>query len=796
MNREDSVLRSILLFPAAACLFFGCNLVNPPETAIQLSMVFGSKVEAAHTIVLPSEPAVYEQTAARELANYLQKISGATFAIVDEDAYDGEGPVISVGGTERSASAFPDLDADALDPDAIVMKTKDGDLYLNGQGTRGALYAVYSFLQDHCGVRWWTSEASHVPVNRDLAIPELDIVYAPPMEYREPFYYDMTEKSYGRLGKVTDRQVRFAARMRNNGHFSAVTPEWGGKLPILGWAHTMNLLLPLEKYGSRKGWFSTPHRWSAQPCLTNEELRDELIKNARKWLDENPGTRVISISQNDSKFPCQCANCVRLKDREGSQSGPLLAFVNIVAEDLEKSHPGILVETLAYSITEIPPKTVRPRDNVIIRLAPIGASWAHPLDTAGNERNEAVMKNLKRWSEISKRLHIWDYTVNYSFLTLPHPNLFCLGPNIKTYAEQGVSGVFAQGNVYSPVGDMDELKSWVISRMLWNPSLDPDALIREFIDGYYGTAASSIMAYCQLLREAVDDPNVTTYQRGSFLDLTFANEATRLLEKAMRLVAGDPDLEARVAKVKLSVDHLWLLNWNRLNNEARTEKLPFEGPADPLKALESFRADCRRLKCTHYREGSGYTNTMDGYLDRVKLKFIPPAAPLPPPLDGIDPEEMIEVPEWALGLFNGAKVVDDPLASNGKAAVMPGNHAGWNIQYRDTYHAGIRGRWRAYAVVRCDVTDSKGDGIVFRIHGVDEGATYPQVSAKAERFQDGRYRLLELDPVVDLDAPQTTIYLVARENSGMKNIYVDRLLFVRSDKGSNNESEAPKERIH
>ena len=63
-------------------------------------------------------------------------------------------------------------------------------------------------------------------------------------------------------------------------------------------------------------------------------------------------------------------------------------------------------------------------------------------------------------------------------------------PNIKYFAAHGVRGIFEEGSYDTSGGDMDALKDYVIGRMLWDVTLDPDTLIAEFVEGYFGTAAS------------------------------------------------------------------------------------------------------------------------------------------------------------------------------------------------------------------------------------------------------------------------------------------------------------------
>ena len=122
----------------------------------------------------------------------------------------------------------------------------------------------------------------------------------------------------------------------------------------------------------------------SQLCLTNEAARLELTKNALAWIKENPEAGMISISQNDNQNKCNAPADLEIEAREGSPAGPLLRFINAVAADIEKEYPGFLVETLAYQYTRKPPRIVRPRDNVVIRLCSIEADFSRPLDSDAN----------------------------------------------------------------------------------------------------------------------------------------------------------------------------------------------------------------------------------------------------------------------------------------------------------------------------------------------------------------------------------------------------------------------------
>lgn len=77
------------------------------------------------------------------------------------------------------------------------------------------------------------------------------------------------------------------------------------------------------------------------------------------------------------------------------------------------------------------------------------------------------------------------------------PNYYSLGPNIDFFHAHGVRGVFEEGPGIQPGDgtDLEELKDYVMAEKLWDPSLDHDVLISEFLNGYYGSAAPFIRLY-------------------------------------------------------------------------------------------------------------------------------------------------------------------------------------------------------------------------------------------------------------------------------------------------------------
>jgi len=474
---------------ARIALVVVCIIIGFPVSGVE-AIKIAENAQAKAVIVVAADAPEPERYAADELAGFLAQITGAKFEIVAPPA---PGKTRLLVGPEAAKLAAPDFTTDGLGSDGIVIRTAGDDLILAGGRPRGTLYAVYTFLEDRLGCRWWASTASTIPQKPTLDVRDLNIRYVPLFEYREPFWTDGFDGDW-------------AVRNKSNGNSERLDAKRGGKHTYQGFVHTFYPLIPPQTYfNDHPEWFSEINGKrtydQAQLCLTNEQMRKELVKNLTAQLRANPAATIASVSQNDWHGNCQCSNCAAIEKEEESPAGLLLRFINAVAEDIEGEFPNVAIDTLAYQYTRKPPKLTKPRHNVIVRLCSIECSFSKPL---ADERNKAFRDDIVGWSKISNRLYIWDYTTNFRHHVMPHPNLRVLGPNVRFFADHNVKGLFEQGAYTTYGAEMAELRAWVLAKLLWDPTRDGQALIDEFIEGYYGPAAPHIRNYLNVTHDAVE----------------------------------------------------------------------------------------------------------------------------------------------------------------------------------------------------------------------------------------------------------------------------------------------------
>ena len=131
--------------------------------------------------------------------------------------------------------------------------------------------------------------------------------------------------------------------------------------------------------------------WS-QLCLTNPEVVHIVTERVLEAIRRDPTAKLFSVSQNDWDGHCQCESCMAIEKREDSPAGTLIHFVNQVAEQVEKEFPNVWIETLAYQYTRKPPKTIRPRHNVV----PLPLHHRMRLLTAARQKSLSAERAIRR----------------------------------------------------------------------------------------------------------------------------------------------------------------------------------------------------------------------------------------------------------------------------------------------------------------------------------------------------------------------------------------------------------------
>jgi Domain of unknown function (DUF4838)/Glycosyl hydrolase family 67 N-terminus len=481
-----------------------------------------------YKIVIPSGADSIELIAAKKLQHYLFEMSQTEIIIVEEDAFN-NGNGLFLGRTNYAKAQ--NIDFSQLEEDGYSYKNKDNNFIIAGGSRKGLLYGVYDLLE-FLGFRKYTPDYTFIPKKNSILLPKNDTIVVPVFKYRTTSY----------LWKSSNSEFL-------DWHKQSSRDDWGL------FVHTFKVLMPPQKYyKTHPEYFSLidgKRLPTTELCLSNKEVFNTVVDELKKRIADNPKPTYWSVSQNDNAKYCQCDNCTELDKiyggisnqfaQEGKykHSGSMIWFVNKVAREF----PDKIISTLAYRYTREAPDNIKPEENVNIMLCNIESTRENPVSVTDPD----FSNDLQNWAKISQNILIWDYITQFVSRNSPFPNLHTIGPNIKLYANNNVRSLFMQST--NQEDELGHLRCYLTCKLMWNPDADPDTIINDFLNGYYGAAAPYIGQYIDTMRLSLlksdfklkiqGDPRDA---RDDYLSVDMMKEYNQLFDKAENAVEKDPQL--------------------------------------------------------------------------------------------------------------------------------------------------------------------------------------------------------------------------------------------------------------
>ncbi len=477
----------------------------------------------------------------------IYKVTGCLIPIVDDDSKPRK-KEICIGYTSRGENFY-------LTPGFVytggryrywIEKDK---LYIQGTNfnfnNNFDIYAVVDFLEKEVGIRKFSPDCEIYPQKKTLIIElgkDYPIVYIPENTYRQVRYvFTRENKDFRYWLKQHLQEDMFA-----EGFF----------------VHTFEKLVPRAIYfETHPEYFSLINgkRMHDQLCLSNEDVFKIVVERLREEMKKQPEAKVWSVSQNDNFSYCSCPECQKKNEREDSPSGALIEFVNRVAREF----PNKTISTLAYQYSRKAPKYIKPEKNVQIMLCTIEEDRNKTIEEASqnalrkNPNAQTFAKDIQAWGKITKNIFLWDYNVDFAYSVSPFPNFHVIKPNLKFFMDNNAFQHFQQAN--SEQGhEFAELKTYLISKLLWDINASQDSIINEFLQGYYGKASEFIRQYIDTLQYFGQNSKVfldiyappTNYSK-TFLSKDKIDIYSSIFDKAEEAVKADSVYLLRVRTARL-----------------------------------------------------------------------------------------------------------------------------------------------------------------------------------------------------------------------------------------------------
>jgi hypothetical protein len=611
LNRgyEFNLITCTAIFAVAAALF--CSSAEAGSTYL------ASGGASEYRLVLEPGASPSEKHAAEEIQSHFKSCVGVELPII-ENPEDQTAPMIVLGCGPIARKLGVNPKAEELGEQGYLLRTAAPHVVIAGTREVGTLYGAYDFLEQALNVRWWAPDAIQTPLASDVLLPEFDSLEKPEFLWRH-------------LSSCWPDKGDFRPRMRDNAGSGGPDNPEGLQYSFDGTCHTYyNFINPTEFFDSHPEYFSeiggVRRKEETQLCLTNPEVLDIVTERMLAEMEKNPNAKQYNFSQMDWYSYCQCPKCAEINAKYETTGGTQFWFVNQLAERIAKVHPDKLIGTLAYMYTEEPPKEMRMHPNVAVWLCHMYPSCdSHSIDSC--PLNAEYKRRAKTWATICDHVYIWHYIIDFAHLYVPFPNFRAMAKDMKFYKDIGVEGIYLQGGGWNG-GEFDLLRPYYGAKLLWNPELDEEEVMQDFLKGYYEEASEPIMKYIDLLSDKVERENIHmhlyTNPAQGYLPDDILEKADELFNQAEFAVKDKENIleRVRVARMPLTFSRLFPRNGYTL----KANQLTFQGPFASLQATQTFLDRMKRHNFTQIRETNG--DPMQLMMLAVGLATPTPTAPV------------------------------------------------------------------------------------------------------------------------------------------------------------------------
>ncbi len=528
-------------------------------------------------VVIGDQASPETRRLAAELSQYLEKMSGAPFAI---ETGDGRRGIVLGKITDFSSLPFTiEFEAGAFHRETYLLRTHAQGLYLLGATDLALSHAVWDLLY-RLGYRQFFPGSTWevIPPVQDLKL-SIDVRETPDFHARRIWY------NWGTWGYNEEPYRQWCQRNRmaqgfglNSGHaydsiLAANAAEFQAHPEYFSWVD-----------GQRR-----TQGGDIKFCISNPGLQKLVVDHAIRTLQANPNLDSISMDPSDGGNWCACEPCRAM----GSVSDRALLLANKVAQAINGLGLGEkYVGMYAYN-EHSPPPSIKADPHVVISATTAFLRGGFTFDQI-----------IEGWQARGATMGVYDYlsVVGWDW-NLPRNakggHLADIQTSLPYFYEQGARFYDAEsGDCWGPCG----LGYYLASRVLWETDAagQADAIIEDFLDKAFGAAKESMRTFYHLINQdqnrrppadvigrmyraldaaqkATTDPNVHTRLKDLIL-------YTRYAELYYAFAAGQKPVEA-VARHAYQMRKTMMIHsyglWSRLINQqaALTDGHPWKTEA-------------------------------------------------------------------------------------------------------------------------------------------------------------------------------------------------------------------------
>jgi hypothetical protein len=465
------------------------------------------------TIVLPPSPTRVEKFAAAELGKYLAAATGAKTTLAD--GAPPSGVVFFVGNlggdpARLTQKGFPPakLDDSPLVEDGIDIESDGRQTLLVGKGERGALNAVYTYLEDVIGCHWPEPEREFVPHLSNWTPQPVHRVVNPQFPWRGMANRGATKEYFLKvvdwLGKNRLNAFQIFPNLYANFHpYLADAIADRGLMLNVG-AHSREFFLPTKKYqADHPEWFALEKgKRTNQLDYANFDSIPAYVAGVVAFLKQNPEIKIVSLWPNDGYG----FNAMTAKDRNATDV--LLTYINQLAAGIHAEVPDVQCEFLAYVVYTAAPLSTKPDPYVMPTFCEhygsIGARdhW-HPI-TDNRAANQRLREELVKWIACSKQVTEFSYYGDDCIKRyLYHPLEDVVVADCHYYRSIGLAGDFDLITA-SRGWWANSATTYAYARAMWDAGVTAEQIKADYYASLYGAAAGAMRRHAEEVEALYD----------------------------------------------------------------------------------------------------------------------------------------------------------------------------------------------------------------------------------------------------------------------------------------------------
>lgn len=550
------------------------------EHEVYASPLFESAVSNWKIAVPPEcpRPVAY---AVEELTNVLARISGgASFSVVSANCAAKQ-DVVSIR-----------LVQDGNIDDVFSVDAQPEKVVLSGNSPRAVLFAVYAFLRDCLGARWyWPGPSGEfLPRIDRFDVAPFKKTYRPAFRYREMSICGALPKH-----RHPTTEKWFPKVFLNCG---LNTPELRLELGLVDVVSSHCIGLPYYM-SERKKVFEKHQEWFSlvngerrvenyAGCWSNPEFTSWLVDRLDAML-ANRRPDLASLFVADLRPRCECADCTADPD----VSARFWSYYAKLRGVLKKRRPSQVFAGLAY-MEYMPPPKIKVDGLEYVEYAHYDRCWYHLLEDPKCAKNASSLDVIRQWGKkATLGIYGYEFDVYNQLLYLPIGKF--IEETMRVYRKMGIMRVKTEYGVdlyrldrknpfpKARIGQLVNRLSYYTWAMC---ALNPDSCFADILDDFcrhvYGAAAEPMRAYHSLMADAwITMPIHTRWNYNNFplgpsvrfLTPERQKRAENLLKEAEAAVRSDSRAAGEVA-----IDKEAFLAWARLVEDARSGNTTYEMP--------------------------------------------------------------------------------------------------------------------------------------------------------------------------------------------------------------------------